>query len=496
MQRKKVKRTTKNLFFLTIGQIITVIAGLLLPRFFIMNFGSSINGLLSSANQYIVYLTLFEAGLGAVVLQSLYKPVAQNDKQSINAILVSTSKHYKKTALWYFVALVCLSLIYPFVVSKEISYFTAFLAIFLSGAGKILLFYYYGKYKILLQAEGKNYIISNITTTITILVSIGKIIGVYVFKNPIAVLIIAFLIDSLQALIYMILIKSKYKWIDLKVEAKEISGKQRWSNLLHRISAMIFANTDIILLTIFCDLRIVSVYTVYKLVATHLESFINIFSDSYRHSLGQSYNVDKELFLKKFDAFQFAYYTIVFSLLTVTLILYLPFVRIYTHGASDINYVDNLLPIMFVLISILDLIRAPYISVIHFAGHFRETQWRAIAEMLINIAVSIIGVIFLGVYGVLLGTIVALLYRSFDIIIYANRRILKKRPIKTFLVIFLDFLIVFASYFLTSNISNTISSIFELIKYGFVLSSCYFVVFVAINSMFYPNHMIGFHREK
>ena len=493
---KKIKRTTKNLIFLTLGQVITLVAGLLLPRFFIMNLGSSVYGLLSSVSQYIIYLTLFEAGLGTVVLRTLYKPVATNNRDEINAILVSTSKHYKKTALWYLVALIALATIYPLIVRGQVSYLTAFLAIFLSGAGKFFLFYFYGKYKILLQAEGKNYLISNITTTITILVSIGKIVAVYLFGNPIAVLVVVFAIDAIQAVIYMVLIKTKYKWIDLSVNPIEIPAKQRRSNVLHRISTMVFANTDIILLTIFCDLKIVSVYTVYKLVATHLESFMNIVSDSYRHSLGQTYNVNKEMFMRKFDTFQFIYYSIIFALFSVALILYLPFVRIYTHGATDVNYISTLLPILFVLIGVLDLVRAPCVCVIHFAGHFRETQWRAIAELAINITVSIIGVIFLGIYGVLLGTIVALLYRTFDIVIYANSRILNRNPLKTIIVIVTNTAFMFLIFLIFRLAANRIGSILSFLKYGISLTSCSLVLFVLVNSFFYSKHSVGFYRIK
>ena len=64
--------------------------------------------------------------------------------------------------------------------------------------------------------------------------------------------------------------------------------------------------------------------------------------------------------------------------------------------------------------------------VINFAGHFKQMQGRAILETVINIVVSVVAVYWLGIYGVLIGTIVAYLYRANDIIIYANRKILNR----------------------------------------------------------------------
>lgn len=70
--------------------------------------------------------------------------------------------------------------------------------------------------------------------------------------------------------------------------------------------------------------------------------------------------------------------------------------------------------------------------VIKFAGHFKQTQWRSVLEAIINITVSLIGVHFCGIYGVLIGTITALLYRTNDMIIYANKKILHRSPWKTY----------------------------------------------------------------
>ena len=70
--------------------------------------------------------------------------------------------------------------------------------------------------------------------------------------------------------------------------------------------------------------------------------------------------------------------------------------------------------------------------VIKFAGHFKQTQWHSVLEAAINVTVSLIGVHFYGIYGVLLGTIAALLYRTNDMIIYANKKILHRSPWKTY----------------------------------------------------------------
>lgn len=61
---------------------------------------------------------------------------------------------------------------------------------------------------------------------------------------------------------------------------------------------------------------------------------------------------------------------------------------------------------------------------INAAGHFKETQWRAILEAVINITVSLLLIKPLGMYGLLIGTICSFAYRTTDIIYYSHKHIL------------------------------------------------------------------------
>ena len=70
--------------------------------------------------------------------------------------------------------------------------------------------------------------------------------------------------------------------------------------------------------------------------------------------------------------------------------------------------------------------------IIGFAGEFKATQWRAWLETAINLVVSFICVFKFGIYGVLFGTIAALIYRANDIILFANHRILNRSAKSTY----------------------------------------------------------------
>ena len=110
---------------------------------------------------------------------------------------------------------------------------------------------------------------------------------------------------------------------------------------------------------------------------------------------------------------------------------------------------------------------------INYAGHFKLTTPQSIIETVINLVVSIIGVQFWGIYGVLLGTIIALFYRTNDIIIYANTKILKGSPVKTYFIYAVNIcMMLVLQYFFnvfTINIFGFVASLLKVFKLDFIL---------------------------
>lgn len=75
-------------------QVVTMVAGFITPRFLLMAYGSDVNGLISSINQFITYFNLVEAGLSSAAVYSLYKPIAENDHGKINRIVTAARNFY------------------------------------------------------------------------------------------------------------------------------------------------------------------------------------------------------------------------------------------------------------------------------------------------------------------------------------------------------------------------------------------------------------------
>ncbi len=479
------KKVTSNIIASVFGYVVSIIIGLVLPRFFTLTYGSEVNGLLGSVNQYVVYLGLFEAGIGIATLQALYKPVAISDKGRICSVMNATGVYYRKAGLYYLIGLVILCFGYPLLVKTEISYFKVSGIIFFTGFVNVLNFWIQGKYVVLLRAEGKNYIVTNLTTVSTVLTGVLKIILISLKVDVLVIMAVSFCVGVSTMLFVLIYMKTKYKWLDKAIPADFESISQKNSVLVHEISWLIFNNTDIIILTSVCGLKIVSVYTMYKLVTTQLGSILSIIPNSVEFSLGQLFQTNKEEYATRADICESLYSTAFFSIYSTALFLFIPFMRLYTSGITDVNYIDYRLAVLFVAIEVLSSMRVIMNQAINFAGHFKLTISRTITESALNLAVSLVLVHFWGIIGVLLGTVVALLYRTNDIIIYSNKRLLGRSPAKTYLIHLLNLAILIGLQFVFRLLPE-INGIFDFILYGAVTVLATGIVMLAVQMIVFP----------
>lgn len=403
------------------ANILTFAVGLIIPRLVLVNLGSEANGLLNSITSILGYMALLEAGVGTASLHALFTPCAKQDKDSINSIMSATHYFYRRTGRIYLAIVLVLSVGYTLLVKTDLPKLDVFFVILLCGLSGVISYFFQGKFKIYLTAEGKSYISTNITTIIHIATSVAKAILLYTGFGVVAVQLASFLLNVAQVAYFMIYMKRHYPWLDFNAKPNLEAINQKNAVLVHQVATLIFNNTDVLILTVFTSLKEVSVYSMYAMIYGMVKWLAVVLYESYTFVLGQSYNTDRPRFLRMFDAYEVCTMMITFSLYCICRALMNPFLSLYTAGVNDIQYVDRYLPWLFAAFYLLHNGRTSSGTLINIAQHFDKTKWRAIIESIINVTVSLICVNLFGIYGVLMGTIAALLYRSNDMIIYASK---------------------------------------------------------------------------
>ena len=313
------------------AQIITIGLGIFIPRLVLVNLGSEANGLLNSVSSVLSYMALLEAGVGTTTLQALYKPIADNEYNSINQIMAATDKFYKRTGKIYLIIVVLLSFGYSIIVKSALKPSAVFCVVLLSGLSGVLSYFFQGKYKILLAAQGKNYINTNITTFTTVGVGILKAVVLVAGGNVVMVQTVYFVFNLVQMIFILVYIRKNYAWLNLNVEPNFKALEQRKAVLVHQISSLVFSNTDVLILTAFTSLKSVSVYSMYAMIFGMVKSVAVTISESFVYALGQAYS-NREKFLRMFNAYEIYNMAITFSLFCILKILILPFLTLYTKG--------------------------------------------------------------------------------------------------------------------------------------------------------------------
>ena len=424
----KAKRSVYNLLFNILSLVITFALGIVLPKLFIINLGSEANGLVSSIGQIFSYVGLLEAGIGTTVIQALYKPIAEKNKTQINQILTASGQYYKKIGYIYIICVIVIAIFYPLLVSVNLPMWQVVGVICFSGLGNAINFLLQQNYVALLAAEGRGYVTTNLNLIVNVVVSLTKAFLLINGYNIVYVMGAQFFITLFRIVLMRFYIEKQYKWLNTKSTPDFLAlGKQKYV-LVQQLSYFVYTNTDIVILTFCGNLTIVSIYTLYNMIIGVVEGIVSAFTSSLVFALGQLYNEDFKKFKKIFLIFDSFYMTLVFTLFAVVYLCISPFLSIYTRGITDANYIDSTLALLFVVLKMVTTLRSQSQNTINFAGHFKETQKSSIIEAVMNIVISIIGGYYLGIYGVVLGSIVSSFYKGIVITNYANNNIIMLNP--------------------------------------------------------------------
>jgi O-antigen/teichoic acid export membrane protein len=463
-----------------------LVFNIIASKVLLAGYGSEVNGLLSSVNQLFSYIALLEAGIGTATITALYKPLVEKNGEKVGNVLSSSRKFYNTSAKWYAVCVVAVSFVWPFLIDTTISPWIIRGVILIQGISGILTFCYTATITNYMVASGRNYINNNIHISTTLLAYLLKILICYTNMNILFVSVSLVAVNLIKCLLYRVEMKKYCPEYYIRRKADMSLLKQRNSFLAHEISGVIFASTDTIILSIFCGLEIASVYAVYAMVFTALTTIVGQVFSGTNYILGESYSKDKKNYPKTHDVFNGIYICAVFMLFTVAYLFVLPFVALYTKDVSDANYLDGKLPLLFTAIQLLSSCRIVDNQLIRISLHAKRTIKASVIESVINIFASLILVQFIGIYGVLCGTILALLYRTNDIILYTNRTILQRSAKKEY-VLYGSNIVVFAVFaLLREKIMIEVFSYTRLVAYAVVGFALVAVVYLAMNIIINP----------
>lgn len=433
--RKKL--LAKNTAASLLSQITALVCGFILPRLFLEYFGSEVNGLVNSITQFLGVISFLELGVGAVVQSSLYKPLAEGDKQQVSRVMVSADRFFRRLAQILLGYVLLLVTVYPLIANQSFGYlYTATLiaAISISSFAQ----YYFGIVNsLLLNADQRGYIQYN-AQTITIV--LNTVVCVFMIKLGGSVQLVKLttsLIYLARPLALRIYVNRRYQ-IDWKIQYDGEPIQQKWNGVAQHIAAVVLDGTDTIVLTLLSTLSNVSIYSIYFMVIKGVKTLFLSMTNGIQSLLGELWaRQELEELRKTFGWTEWCIHTGTTFVFSCTAALIVPFVRVYTAGINDANYIQPAFAILLTLANAMHCLRLPYNIMVLAAGHYKQTQKNYIVAATINIVLSVLTVKAWGLIGVAIGTFAAMAYQTVWLAIYDSKHFVSwpmKSVIKQFAV--------------------------------------------------------------
>ena len=472
-------------------QVVSVICGFILPRLILESFGSDVNGLVNSITQFLGVITLLDLGVGAVVQSALYKPLADNDTDMISKIYVSANNFFRRLAEILLVYVVLLMIFYPMLVNKSFGHmYTALLiaAICISSFAQ----YYFGIVNsLLLNADQRGYIqyVAQIITLILntfacyIIIKLGASIQIVKLTTS--------LIFLLRPLFLVFYVKKHYS-INQKITYTEEPIKQKWNGMAQHFAAYVLSGTDNIVLTLFSTLSNVSIYSVYYMAIAGVRSALLSITNGFQSLIGEMLAKKETMKLNAFFGFvEWFLHTGTTLVFGCTGVLIVDFVRVYTYGINDADYIQPLFAVLITIANAGHCLRLPYNILILAAGHYKQTQSNYIIAMILNIVVSIATVKMWGLVGVAIGTLIAMAYQTVWMAKYDSKNIICW-PFKNFLKqCGVDAITVIIASLATFKIPMLSVSYVSWFLLAIEVFGIWLIISIVINTIFYRERVLS-----
>lgn len=410
MATSRTDYVKKNIFYSYIGTLLTSVFSVVCRTIFVYTLGPSYLGVSGLFTNVLGVLSFTELGIGSAIVFSLYKPIAEDDREKIKSLLTLYKKAYRLIALIVTVIGIAIIPFLGYLVNTDIpmSEIRVFYYIFLFNTVSSYFVTYKTSYVSALQKE---YIVTNTTTIGMIVTNLLQIFFLLLGGEYLGYLIIAAIIGLLQKIVTVIYLNRKFPILTekntqpLDKETKNNIVKNVKALIIHKIGDVSVNQTDNIIISAFVSTTAVGLLSNYTTLNTLISTFTNKFFGSFTASFGNMLAQEKvEKQRKIFDVYDLLGFWIYGFVLIAFITLVQPFITLWLGDALLLD--DTTVILYFVSLYLAGMTFIPYNFKIA-AGRFDEDKWVAFVQAVVNLIVSVAAIKVIGMPGIFVGTIVS-----------------------------------------------------------------------------------------
>lgn len=463
-----------------VHKIISMIIPFFMRTLIIYTLGNLYLGLSSLFTSVLNALNLAELGIGSALVFAMYKPVADNDKERVNALLNVYRLAYYVIG---FTVLTCGLMIVPFLSNMihgefptEVNIYIVYL---IRLASTVSDYFFMGYRRSILTAYQRVDIINKVSIAQDALLYSVQAIALLRFRNYyLYVGASVFRTIGLNLIIWLI---TKKKFSDIRPQGN-ISRTERNSIFRktaalvgHKVGTVVVTSVDNVLISAYIGLNIVAVYNNYFHIFTALSGLFLMLTNGLTSIVG-NYIIKKNQ-SESNDLFNNIHYCIALGVCfccTCLLNMYQPFISAWVGDESLLPFSSV---ILFTLYFFIIKIKTAGLLFKDAAGLWEKDAIKPYIQIVIDLVLDLILLRTIGINGAIISSIVCILFGFVYETAVVFKYCLKNSPKR--------FYINTGTYFIVTVVSSTVAMMLCRsfpVRNGFVtvLLNCIISAVVAI----------------
>ncbi len=478
------KRSFLNVFVSIAFKILLLIGNLLVRRYLIAYIGDEVNGINSLFISIVDFLSVTELGVGTAITFCMYKPIVDGENEKVSALYGLFQRLYIIIGA---IILVGGCAVMPFLPYLAKDYDAAGINLYFCFAlmlVSVILTYLFSAKTSLINAYKDNYITTTITSGCQ-LVQLGTQIAVLLVSGSFVwFLVCRILCALLQWGITEIVARKKYaSIISGKHYVDDLTKRQVVRNVramfMHKIGNVLVNSADSIIISAFLGVVVLGKYANYSTIMTAMTGTISLFFTPLTSIIGHLYAEGHVESLRKYfnffhtlnfiigTIFFLGYYGIIDNLVTI----------FFDKGMNGSLEMAKSVSFVITLNYFVQFMRQATMLFRDATGTFYFDRWKAFVEGILNVVLSVAFVLWLGVVGVILATIVTNLFICHPVEPLMLYRHALRAPIRSYYVrnyLYIAafcgalFLLHFAMQYTGAMGGSLQAEVTELLKNGFL----------------------------
>jgi len=412
MRYNRTKNATRNMLFSLILKIYNLAVPFAIRTLFIYIMGVQYMGLSSLFASILSVLSLAELGVGSAMVYSMYKPLHEDDVDTVCALMALYRKYYRIIGLVILILGLSFTPFLPYIIKDDLpADVNLYVLYFLNLASTVVTYWLFAYKNCIISANQRSDISSKISLIITSVTYLLQIIVLLAFHNYYLYIIVSIVTGIVSNIVTAIVANKMFPQFkakgNLSKEAIRAINRRVRDLFTAKLGTVVVHSSDTIVISAFIGLKALAQYQNYYFIMTSVAGFMAIVYGSMTSIIGNS--LVSESWEKNYRDFRVLLFIIAWIggiCSACFLCLYQPFIELWLGKELMLSFGMVICFCVYFFAGEINKVLLLYKDA---SGMWHSDKYRSLVISLLNLCFNLATVNYLGLYGIILSTILPMI---------------------------------------------------------------------------------------